>query len=61
VKTVIVSRVPLGQFFTAVRVEDEPQVPDAVPETQERTASGDLGLPDFFVLSTGEKYGPASV
>ena len=57
VKTVIVSRVPSGKFFVSVLVEDENQVPDGVPETWERTVGGDLGLRDFLVLSTGEKYG----
>ena len=57
VKTVTVSRAPSGKFFASVLVEDENQVPDAVPETRERAVGGDLGLHDFLVLSTGEKYG----
>ena len=57
VKTVIVSRVPSGQFFVSVLVEDENQVPDVIAETWERAVGGDLGLHDFLVLSTGEKYG----
>ena len=57
VKTVTVSCVPSGQFFASVLVEDENQVPDAVAETRERAVGGDLGLHDFLVLSTGEKYG----
>ena len=57
VKTVIVSRVPSGQFFVSVLVEDENPVPDVIAETWERAVGGDLGLHDFLVLSTGEKYG----
>ncbi|PSR20943.1 MAG: transposase, partial [Sulfobacillus acidophilus] len=56
IKTVTVSRVPSGKFFVSVLVEDENQVPDAVPETRERAVGADLGLHDFLVLSTGEKY-----
>ncbi len=57
VKTVTVSRVPSGKFFVSVLVEDENQVPDAIAETWERAVGGDLGLHDFLVLSTGEKWG----
>ena len=56
VKTVIVSRAPSGQFFASVLVEDENQVPVAVPESLERAVGCDLGLHDFLVLSTGERY-----
>ena len=56
IKTVALSRVPSGKFFVSVLVEDENQVPAGVPETFERAVGGDLGLHDFLVLSTGEKY-----
>ena len=56
VKTVTVSWVPSGKFFASVLVEDENQVPVAVPEAPERAVGGDLGLHDFLVLSTGERY-----
>ena len=56
IKTVTVSRVPSGKFFVSVLVEDENQVPEPVPETLDHAVGGDLGLHDFLVLSTGEKY-----
>ncbi len=56
VKTVTVSRVPSSQYFVSVLVEDENQVPESVPEVVDHAVGGDLGLHDFLVLSTGEKY-----
>lgn len=50
------SRVPSGKFFVSVLVEDENQVPAAVPESFARAVGADLGLHGFLVLSTGEKY-----
>jgi putative transposase len=56
IKSVTVRRVPSGKFFVSVLVEDENQVPDPVPDTLDHAVGGDLGLHDFLVLSTGEKY-----
>lgn len=56
IKSVTVSRMLSGKFFVSVLVEDENQVPDPVPETLDHAVGGDLGLHDFLVLSTGEKY-----
>ena len=56
IKTVTVSRVPSGKFFASVLVENENQVPESVPEVVDHAVGGDLGLHDFLVLSTGEKY-----
>ena len=56
VKTVTVRRVPSGKYFVSVLVEDENQVSDPVPETLDNAVGGNLGLHEFLVLSTGEKY-----
>ena len=55
VKTVTVTKTPTGKYFASVLVEDERQVPNPVPETEERAVGIDLGLKDFLTLSTGEK------
>ncbi len=56
IKTVTVSCMPSGKFFVSVLVEDENQVLNPVPEALDHAVSDDLGLQDFMVLSTGEKY-----
>jgi putative transposase len=56
IKTVTVRRVPSGQFFVSILVEDESQVPAPVPETEDRAVGIDLGLHTFATLSTGEQF-----
>ncbi len=56
IKSTTISRVPSGKFFVAILVEDENQVPQPTPESIERAVGCDLGLHDFAVLSSGEKY-----
>jgi putative transposase len=55
IKTVTVRRVPSGQFFMFVLVEDESQILDSVPETADRAVGVDLNLHEFAVLPTGDK------
>ena len=56
IKTVTVRRLPSGKFFVTVLVEGESQVPDPVPETENRAVGVDLGLHAFVTLSTGEQF-----
>lgn len=55
IKTITISKTPTGKYFASVLVEDETELPEKLPVTEDGTVGIDLGLTHYATLSTGEK------
>ena len=57
IKTVTIRRVSSGKYFATILVDTGVAAPDKKPITETGTLGIDLGIKDFAILSTGEKFG----
>jgi putative transposase len=56
VKTVTLRRTATGKYFISILVETSDNIPEKPEITFDTTIGVDLGIKDFAILSTGEKY-----
>lgn len=54
-KTMTVSKTSTGKYFVSILVDDQQEIPETQPYTEENTIGVDMGIKHFAILSDGEK------